>query len=80
MESLAETETETDGENETTALVEAAPPNSVSKIHDLLLEDMATDQVGCTPFFGVKHYLNDFYGLKREDNATKPWQQIEKVS
>lgn len=35
---------------------------------------------GCTPFFGVKHYLHNFYGLPDDDTSAKIWRQIEAVS
>ena len=38
------------------------------------------DSVGCAPFFGVKHYLNNFYGIPDDDTTTKVWRQIEIVS
>lgn len=35
-----------------------------------------TKQVGCTPFFGVKHYLHNFYGLPDYDNSAKVWSGL----
>lgn len=39
-----------------------------------------TKQVGCTPFFGVKHYIHNFYGLPDYDSTAKVWGQVEFVS
>ncbi len=38
------------------------------------------ESVGCAPFFGVKHYLNNFYGIPDDDTSSKIWRQIEAVS
>lgn len=38
------------------------------------------ESVGCTPFFGVKHYLNNFYGLPDDNTSAKIWSQMEAVS
>lgn len=35
--------------------------------------------VGCAPFFGVKHYLHNFYGLPDDETSAKIWRQIEAV-
>ena len=38
------------------------------------------ETVGCTPFFGVKHYLNNFYGITDGDTNAKIVRIIEPVS
>jgi hypothetical protein len=38
------------------------------------------ESVGCTPFFGVKHYLNNFYGITDGDTDAKIVRIIEPVS
>ena len=39
-----------------------------------------TRQVGCAPFFGVKHYIHNFYGLPDYESNAKVWGQVEFVS
>ena len=52
----------------------------VSNVMSASSED-AVQKPGCTaPFFGVKHYLHNFYGLPQYDETTKVWQQIHSVS
>jgi len=80
MESLTETETETDDNNdhERSNLVSTPPvvpepaASKSSKIND---QEDGVSPVGCVPFFGVKHYLHNFYGLPDDAGSSKVWQQ-----
>ena len=90
MESLAETEVDgesgEENESESSALVKILPQNqSIScqtTCSNMRLEDVREQHTSaCTPFFGVKHYLNSFYGLPLDfSDSEKIWQRFETVS
>jgi len=80
MESLTETETETDDGNDHERAVLHHPPSaakvSMKQCSSSSAAPSAAASVGCVPFFGVKHYLHNFYGLADDPKCPKAWQQI----
>lgn len=58
--------------NDTSTIIQQQP-DGTKKI-------VEAEPVGCAPFFGVKHYLHNFYGLPDDNTSAKIWRQIEAVS
>ena len=83
MESLAENEAETAGGPDAVVADTGAKAKrqQSESTGTVVVEEQPQPGTGCAaPFFGVKHYLNHFYGIPDDASTAKIWRQIQAVS